>query len=774
MGSAASTTAREKFPDHAEHLIREFQGAVMKAAGVEEITLCSISGKCCPATQLALKSVFDQADENHDGKLDQNELVSFIERLNFEMEDSLKEKLKENMKAVLLALPDDSLSLLFDQFMQHVSGGHNLCESLIVSKDPKRIVFVGATGCGKSSLCTALTGHKKKDSPFKIGNRPSSETSECNVGTFRWFGEPDEEEFIIIDTPGLDDELGRDETFINQIIDCMRQLEYVNSIVLVVNGENLRFSTSLQNMIKQFEKAFSPRFYDHSIICLTKWYMDEDSIEEREDDGKTEEIVSQELIKKICESPNLMCQGSLPVIFVDSFYEKRDPKHGKDRLRKIKESIGNTVFRTGDLKKLRPRIVEVSNTSQSIRRGQPITPMVPYLFDAIEIRNWDCRPLLPEGLVYCAKKGRITGSPISLSPKTEYQLFAESVGGWSEGFPFTLEVGHCEADIKGIVLNSLKQLQDKLEIWLPLEGPNIPKSEEDCKLMVEAASRKTESFLGEILEQLRPEHGGISTFSEIITKLTQECERKVMQMQDEFLVEHQKKQLDAQRVRMKAEKDLEIQLIRETTNADALRNYIRAAEVAGANEELIGFGRAHLEKIVPSPCRHADLGCGVILRKKQLEEHEAICMFGLPLFGKKSVQIKKSSDSQTDGVIVKATSLEGASWAGKYTYDKTEKYFYLVNREKQRIQGLRKTQSDDATEKDQPWVFFSISERNGPETVVFCSTNSADSVFDAKFEEFDLSGAESYCWSDVAVPETPGKSSLKLLYFGGKWCPYCP
>jgi GTPase SAR1 family protein len=774
MGSAASATVREKFPDDAENLIREFQAAVMKAAGVQENSMCSVGGQCCPATQNAIQNLFDQADVNHDGKLDQQELISFIERLNFEMEDSLKVKLKENMKTVLLALTDDSMSVLFDQFMQCLSGcGPSLCESLIVSKDPKRIVFVGATGCGKSSLCTALTGHKKKGSPFKIGNRPSSETSECNAGTFRWFGEAEEEEFIIIDTPGLDDELGRDDDFINKIIDCMREVEYVNSIVLVVNAENLRFSTSLQKMIKHFEKAFSPRFYDHSIICLTKWYMDDDSIEEREEDGKTEESVSHELVKKICESPNLMCKGSLPVLFVDSFYEKRDPKHGKDRLRKIKESIGNTVFRTGDLKKLKPRIVELSNAAQVIRRGQAVTPMVPHLFDILETRNWECRPPLPEGLSCCAKKGRITGTPVSLSPLAEYQLFAESAGGWGEGFPFSLEVKHAESDIKGIVLNSLRPLQDKLEIWLPLEGPNIPHTEDDLKVMANAASEKSEALLGEIIEGLRPENESISTFTDIVTTLTQESERRVIQMQDEFAVEHQKKQLDAQRLRLKAEKDLEIQLIRETTNAEALRNYIRAAEVAGVNEELIGFGRAHLEKIIPYPCKHADLGCGVVLKKQSLEDHEAICLFGLPLFGKRSVQIKKSSP-QSGGVVVKAVSGEGASWSGHYEYKVADDTYLLINRDLRRVQGLKKTDSDDPTEEELPWVFFFYTEADGPQTVVFSSTNSAKSVLDATFEEFELSVTEAYSWSDVAVPETPQKGSIKILYFGGKWCPYCP
>lgn len=774
MGSAASTVVKEKLAEEqAEDLVNQFQMAVMRAAGIQELPSCNMNGICCPNAKLALKDLFDQADINHDGKLDQNELVLFVDKLNFEVDEELKRKLKENMKILLLSLPDDSFSILFDQFIQNITGNvTSICPSLIVSKDPKRVVFVGATGCGKSSLCTALTGHKKLNSPFKIGNHPSSETTECKAEIFKWFGEDDEEEFMIIDTPGLDDEKGRDDLFINDIIDCMRRLEYVNSIVLVVNGENLRFSTSLQYMIKQFEKAFTPRFYDHSIICLTKWYMDEISIEDREEAGKTEEAVSQELIKKICESPNLMCKGSLPVLFVDSFYERRDPKNGKNRLRKIKDSIGNNVFRTADLTKLKPRIIELTNTNQLIRRLQPINPILPHLFDTIETLNWECRPPLPEGLTCCSKKGKISGASLKVSPLQNYQIFAQSVGGWSDGFSFSLEINYSESDIKGIILNSLKQIQDNLEILLPLEGSNIPKDEDACKRMIENSTEKSNILLEQIIETLKLENDNISTFNDVINTLRQEVERKVMQMQNDFLLEHQK-QLGALRLRLKAEKDLEIQLIRETTNYEAMINYIRAAEVAGANSELLGFARTHLDKITPHPCKYCELGCGVILIKQPLELHESICIFGLPLFGKKSIQIKKSNDPK-EGVLVKAISGEGISWNGKYVYDPTEKYYYCINREKQRIQGLKKADPDNLDDPDNPWVFFSITEKNGPETIVFSSTNSSQNVLDSTFDEFTLNGVESYCWSDVAVPESPHKSSLKILYFGGKWCPYCP
>lgn len=215
-----------------------------------------------------------------------------------------------------------------------------------------------------SSLCTVLTGHEKQDTPFAIGDRYASKTVECTTGTHHWFGDPYEEEFICIDTPGLNDELGRDDAHVNIIIDNLCAMEYVNAIVFVLNGQENRFSNVLQKMIKRFEEAFSERFYDHSIICITRWYMDGASVQERELDGRTEENVTKELIEKICGCENLKCCREIPVVFVDSQYRFRDPDFGKQRLKKIQDSVGNTVFRTADLEKVKPKITELTNSKQ--------------------------------------------------------------------------------------------------------------------------------------------------------------------------------------------------------------------------------------------------------------------------------------------------------------------------------------------------------------------------------------------------------------------------
>lgn len=47
--------------------------------------------------------------------------------------------------------------------------------------EPPRLVFIGCTGGGKSSLCSALTGQTRQTSSFAIGTGSKSETTECEV-----------------------------------------------------------------------------------------------------------------------------------------------------------------------------------------------------------------------------------------------------------------------------------------------------------------------------------------------------------------------------------------------------------------------------------------------------------------------------------------------------------------------------------------------------------------------------------------------------------------
>mmetsp|Transcript_15281 Transcript_15281/g.23011 ORF Transcript_15281/g.23011 Transcript_15281/m.23011 type:complete len:1048 (-) Transcript_15281:291-3434(-) len=773
MGAAATTFDDRVKDCDTQDLVLKFQEAVRRAAGITDTDSCGVDGGPCQKKQ-KLQDLYKKFDENDDGVLDQHEMAKLIERLSSELDGNVKTELKDNMQSLLLSLAgDDSFSILFDQFIHFMKNEPSVCNSPIISKEPKRVVFVGPTGAGKSSLCTVLTGQKKNNSTFAVSSKSSSQTTECNGLKFRWFGDDDEEEFFCVDTPGLDDELGRDEKHINDIIETMQKLEYVNSIVLVVNGQSTRFSTSLQKMIKEFEKAFTNKFYEHSFVVLTKWFMNADAVEEREEDGQTEETVAKDLNEKLCGSKNLLCGKTLPVVFVDSFYERRDPKNGKARLLKVKENVGNTVFRTADLSKVKPKIVGITNSSQVVRSGTPMSTMVAKLFDStVDVKRWECRPDLPAGLIFCPENGHIFGTPEAASEPTDYELFAESVGGWSEGFPIRFEVAHSEGDIKAIVMMNMKHIEDELEVMLPLEGEDIPKDENAIKRMISASDETSEKLIVVAIEELEKNYGKFSSLPELKKVFRAEVERKLTLRQNEFLRHHQTT-LGESRQRLQAEKDLEIQLIRDTTNVEQLKRYIAAGEQVHASEKLLNDAKAHLETIIPSACCNKDYGCEVVMIKRDRVEHERICLFGMPLRNKSSVEITKSDNTDVSIILV-AKSNSNSGWEGNYEYVEQYDGYVTINRKEQRLQKLRKIDIKAPKGKAVKWVLSYMTSPTGDDTVAFTSSNEAEKPLDVRFDEYTIEAPETYSWKAGAETSRPSGKSLKILYFGGKWCPYCP
>ena len=361
----------------------------------------------------------------------------------------------------------------------------------------------------------------------------------CSKGTFHWFGDPNEEEFICIDTPGLNDEFGRDDAHINNIIEELRAMEYVNSVVFVANGQDRRFSLAFQKMIKRFEEAFSSRFYDYSIMCLTRWYMDACSVEEREDDGRTEEAVAEELNTKISRSPNLCCRSKLNVAFVDCFYEKRDPQHGKERLKALQKMISNEVFRTAQLSKVKPKVLDVTNTRQSLCKDSAMASMTPILFDnELVIDDWCTEPQLPQGITISGKRGIISGTPTTVCPPKEYSLFARSVGGVSNPFTFTLDVCHSNEDITAIVTRAMLNISEQLDALMPANH-DVPSEEATAKGIISDAKTKGAELLETVVQELKDVHGAITTFPKIVETLRASYENAFMAAENAFLVANQ-------------------------------------------------------------------------------------------------------------------------------------------------------------------------------------------------------------------------------------------
>merc|ERR1719348_2955395 len=123
----------------------------------------------------------------------------------------------------------------------------------IVSGDPvdlpdPRIVIVGATGVGKSSLANAFLGcdPKSNDCMFTVCHGQDSCTKETTYGTGPWLG-GNGQNFTIVDTPGFGDSDNEDGELIEEMMDVLKNsIGYTQSILLVLKGDGTRFNGGLQ------------------------------------------------------------------------------------------------------------------------------------------------------------------------------------------------------------------------------------------------------------------------------------------------------------------------------------------------------------------------------------------------------------------------------------------------------------------------------------------------------------------------------------------------
>ena len=75
--------------------------------------------------------------------------------------------------------------------------------------------------------------------------------------------------FTIIDTPGLDHPLGRDNSIVRMIESCAHQIVALSCVIVCI--ENLdRFQMSLQNIFSQYCSVLGGNLQNRLIVCVNK------------------------------------------------------------------------------------------------------------------------------------------------------------------------------------------------------------------------------------------------------------------------------------------------------------------------------------------------------------------------------------------------------------------------------------------------------------------------------------------------------------------------
>ena len=146
----------------------------------------------------------------------------------------------------------------------------------------KKILIIGKTGTGKSSLCNVIAGKGHDATLFPVSAGTQGCTGSTTFGNVHYNGSR-EHLVSLIDTIGFDDpDRDTDATIISDLVMKLRnKCDHVNLFILAVNGSERRLDGSLIGMIKIFEAMFGQNFWKQAIIVFTCLRMDSASVQHR-------------------------------------------------------------------------------------------------------------------------------------------------------------------------------------------------------------------------------------------------------------------------------------------------------------------------------------------------------------------------------------------------------------------------------------------------------------------------------------------------------------
>ncbi|CAF1456178.1 unnamed protein product, partial [Didymodactylos carnosus] len=202
-----------------------------------------------------------------------------------------------------------------------------------VDDDVRVLVVIGNTGDGKSTFLNLLMNN---ENAFQEGISADPITEKTSVKECQWKNE----KLLLCDTQGISDSQNLDNENIKQMALELKQLPYINMIILIINGSNVRVSVYLQETIKLFINIFSKQIFNHLIIAFTHWSLDQN-------DDTDESNIENDYNEKISKMFHIT--KHIPCFFIDSCYNRLN-KRGKytydNDIKKIYDTRLDTLYGT--------------------------------------------------------------------------------------------------------------------------------------------------------------------------------------------------------------------------------------------------------------------------------------------------------------------------------------------------------------------------------------------------------------------------------------------
>ena len=198
-----------------------------------------------------------------------------------------------------------------------------------------RIVIIGETGAGKSSLANVLLGRNaqydgshSQDGCFDVSwntNNGNGHTNNTCHDMAYWLGNPNSTNVTIIDTPGFGEKMENEQKTIDTLVNVLKnEIKYIHAFVITFKGTNApRKNRELINMLGVLEKMFGKDFWNHAIMEFSWWsYHPIGGVKKRLLTKITEEVVQNRYNKMLQSMLNLTDSQALPAVFIDSHYDR--------------------------------------------------------------------------------------------------------------------------------------------------------------------------------------------------------------------------------------------------------------------------------------------------------------------------------------------------------------------------------------------------------------------------------------------------------------------